>query len=220
MWKDGYHDLNELVLYAKRLFLRVAVTTNGTFPLAVPSDVLWVSIDGLKETHDMLRSNSFDMVLANLKTAAHPKIMVHFTMNKKNWREIDKLLEIVNNIPSVRAMTVQLFYDFEQGEEPLALSPPERKAALERVIKLKKLGFPILNSNNILKAMIENKWKCHNYLLCNVNPNGEITNGCYAENRGRVHCSNCGFTPVAEASGAIDLSLGSLLAGWRTYIKS
>jgi len=36
LWQDGNHDLHELVLHARKHFLRVAVTTNGTFPLDVP----------------------------------------------------------------------------------------------------------------------------------------------------------------------------------------
>lgn len=32
LWHDGNHDLHDLVNYAKKRFLRVAVTTNGTSP--------------------------------------------------------------------------------------------------------------------------------------------------------------------------------------------
>jgi len=86
LWRDGTHDLNDLILYAKNLFMRVAVTTNGTFPLDIPADVIWVSLDGSKETHDGLRSESFDRAWDNLKMADHPKILIHFTMNKKTGR--------------------------------------------------------------------------------------------------------------------------------------
>ena len=59
----------------------------------VPADVIWVSLDGLKQTHDRLRSESFDRVWENLKTATHPKILVHYTINRENWHELDALLE-------------------------------------------------------------------------------------------------------------------------------
>jgi len=219
LWRDGSHNLNELVLYAKKHFLRVAVTTNGTFPLDVPVDVLWVSLDGLKSTHDMLRSDSFDMVWNNLKEATHPNILVHLTMNKENWHDLDQLVELLKEVPAIRGMTLQLFYPYGQGEESLALSPKERKAALEKVIQLKKLGHPVLNSKNRLEAMIENGWTCHDDILINVDPDGSITTGCYVKNRGKVRCRDCGFTPVAEASGALDMLPGSLLAGWRIFIN-
>ncbi|HLA26333.1 MAG TPA: radical SAM protein [Syntrophales bacterium] len=37
MWQDGRYNLYDLIDYAKRHFPRVAVTTNGTFPLNVPA---------------------------------------------------------------------------------------------------------------------------------------------------------------------------------------
>ena len=218
LWRDGDHDLHDLVMVAKKRFLRVAVTTNGTFPLNVPADVIWVSIDGMNGTHDLLRSGSFDRVWANLKTATHPRVMVHFTMNRLNWRELDQLMEKLKNVPAVRGLTVQLFYPYDQGESPLALSTDERRMSLENVIRLKK-SYPIINSRGCLKAMIMNDWRCHDDVLINVDPDRTLTQGCYVKSRGRVNCRDCGFTPVAEASAALDFRPGSILAGWRAYLS-
>jgi MoaA/NifB/PqqE/SkfB family radical SAM enzyme len=44
MWQDGKYNLYNLIDHAKRHFPRVAVTTNGTFPLDVPADIIWVSL--------------------------------------------------------------------------------------------------------------------------------------------------------------------------------
>jgi hypothetical protein len=115
-------------------------------------------------------------------------------------------------------MTVQLFYPYNQGEQSLALSFHERKAALEKVIRLKKSGYPILNSISRLRAMIENTWVCHDDVLINAEPDGTITPGCYVKNRGEVKCRDCGFTPIAEASGALDFIPGAIFAGWRTLL--
>jgi MoaA/NifB/PqqE/SkfB family radical SAM enzyme len=219
LWRDGKHDLRELVLYAKKQFLRVAVTTNGTLPLDVPADVVWVSIDGLNETHNRLRSGSFERIWSNLAASGHPRIMVHFTMNRQNWRELEQLAEQLKQVPGVRGMSVQLFYPFDRGESPLALSPSERKEALENVIRLRRT-YPVINSERCLRAMIGNDWKCHDDLLINVDPDGSLTQGCYVKNRGNVDCRACGFSPVAEASGALNLHPGSILAGWRAYLSS
>ncbi len=218
LWRDGSHDLNDLVGYAKKHFLRVAVTTNGTFPLDIPADVIWVSVDGLNGTHDRLRSGSFARVWSTLNNAVHPRVMVHFTMNRHNWRELDQLVAQLRHVPAVRGLSVQLFYPYGQGESPLALSPGERKMALENVIRLKK-SYPIVNSEYCLHAMIGNTWRCHDDVLINIDPDGMMTQGCYVKGRGKVNCRECGFTPVAEASGALDLRLGSILAGWRAYFS-
>ncbi len=217
LWHDDGHDINDLVLHAKGLFSTVAVTTNGTFPLDIPSDILWVSLDGLPSTQDRLRGYSFDIVWHNLKRTSHPKLFVHFTMNRENWRELEGLLEMLKEIPALRGVTVQLFYPYGQGEAPLALPHEERREALENVIRLKD-KYPILNSRRSLKAMFENTWRCHDDILINVDPVGEITRGCYVKSWGRINCAACGFTSVAEASGALDLHIGSLVAGCRVFL--
>lgn len=219
LWRDGAFTFNDLVLHARQLFPRVAVTTNGTLPLDVPAHILWVSIDGPGDVHDDLRSGSFERIRHNLDKTSHEKIFVHMTLNRRNWKETARLAEWVRENRKIRGMTVQLFYPYGQGEAPLVLPPRERRLALESVIELKRKGYPILNSIGRLEAMIENTWTCHDDLLVNVDPDGTITRGCYVKSRGTVNCGDCGFTPVAEASGAYDLDRGSLLAGWRLFMR-
>ena len=220
LWSDGTRTFSDLARYARNRFLCTAATTNGTLPLDVPTDVLWVSLDGTKETHDRLRSGSFDRAWSNLEKASQVKLLVHFTMNRENWRDLATLLDELKQRPAVRGVTVQLFYPYGQGEEALALSPSERREAIQNVIKLKKRGYPILNSKQSLEKMISNGWKCHDGLLVNVDPDGSITRGCYVRSRGEVRCGDCGFTPVAELSGAFDWMPGSILAGWKAFVQS
>ncbi|MEI6125219.1 MAG: radical SAM protein [Pseudomonadota bacterium] len=218
LWQDGDYSLKDLICYAKKHFLRVAVTTNGTFPLAVPADVVWVSLDGLRQTQDRLRSSSFDRIWENLKAATRTKVLIHLTLNRENRHELEALLEKLKEVPAVRGMTVQFFYPYGQGEEDLRLLPSERKAAIETAIALKGRGYPIMNSARSLRAMLENTWDCAEDILINVDPDGTITRGCYAKRRGAIQCAECGFTAVAEASGALKLHPGAILSGWRTFI--
>jgi len=220
LWRDGSYRLHDLVLYAREHFLRVAVTTNGTLPLDVPSHTLWVSLDGLKETHDYLRSDSFDQICSNIKKTKHPRVFIHCTLNRRNWRNVDDLAKWVHEMPTLKGMTFQFFYPYNQGEDDLSLSPEERRAAIIKLLELKKSGLPILNSVGRLKAMVDNSWRCHDDILINVDPDGTITKGCYVKSRGEINCDACGFTPVAEASGALDFFPGSLYAGWRLFLKT
>lgn len=220
LWRDGAYRLHDLVRYARKRFLRVAVTTNGTLPLDVSAHTLWVSLDGLKETQDKLRCNSFDRISANLKNTIHPRVFIHCTINRVNWRDLESLAGWVRSMPNIRGMTIQFFYPYNQGEDDLALSPEERRSAIEKLLELKKRGFPILNSAGRLRAMADNRWRCHDDILINVDPDGTITPGCYVKSRGEVNCNACGFTPVAEASGALDFIPGSVLAGWKLFLKA
>ncbi len=219
LWHDGTKTFDDLARYARKRFLCTAATTNGTLALDAPVDVLWVSLDGTKETHDRLRSGSFDLVWDNLGTSPHRKLLAHFTMNRENWRNLERLLAMLKERPAVRGMTVQLFYPYGQGEGDLALGPADREEAVRSVIRLKERGYPIINSQAALEKMIANGWLCRDRLLVNVDPDGSITRGCYVRSRGEVRCSECGFTPVAELSGAFGLSPGSILAGWKAFVS-
>ncbi len=219
LWRDGDRRAHDLMELAKTLFLRVAVTTNGTLGLDLPAHVVWVSIDGLPETHDRLRSSSFARIRQNLEKTHHGKILIHHTINRENRHELKGLMDLLAGIPAVRGLTLQLFYPYGQGEEKLGLTASERREAIETAIALKRQGYPILNSTGRLRAMIDNSWTCRDDILINVDPDGTITQGCYAKNRGTVLCNHCGFTPVAEAVGALELRPASIMAGWRTFIS-
>ncbi len=123
LWNDGGMTFADLVRYAQDRFLCTAATTNGTMPLDAPVDVLWVSLDGTKETHDRLRSGSFSRAWENLGKSSHGKLLVHFTMNRENWRDLERLLDQLRQRPVVRGVTVQLFYPYDQGRRPWLLIP-------------------------------------------------------------------------------------------------
>ena len=56
LWHDGPHRLDDVVDYAHGLgFLTVVVYTNGTLPIRTSADTVFVSVDGLRDTHDALR---------------------------------------------------------------------------------------------------------------------------------------------------------------------
>ena len=52
----------------------------------------------------------------------------------------------------------------------LLFSLEERRAAIKKLLELKKSGLPILNSAGRLKAMLDNNWLCHDDILINVDP--------------------------------------------------
>lgn len=218
LWRDGSYSFSDLVQEARKHFFCVGATTNGTMPLDVPTDVLWVSIDGLKGTHDALRSSSYSALMENILSSRHPKLFVHYTLNSRNWRDFAAAAEVISSMDRVKGITVQFFYSYNQGEIDLSLDHYDRKKAILNILDLKRLGYPILNSVWGLKAMADNTWRCHDWLLANVEPDGSIHTGCYVKNRGEIRCRDCGFTPVAEASGAYALKPGSLRSGWDLFI--
>ena len=218
LWRDGGHAFADLALQARKLFPCVGATTNGTLPLDVPTDVLWVSVDGLKDTHDTLRSSSHDALVENIRQARHPKLFIHYTLNRRNVRDFPEAARALLSLEGVRGITVQFFYPYGLGEDDLSLTSVERRAAAEMVLGLKRSGLRILNSAWGLTSVGRGGWTCREWILANVEPDGGVSTGCYARNRGGAKCGECGFTPVAEASGAVGLHPGALMAGLKIFI--
>lgn len=212
LWRDGDHTLKDLVDFGRPLFYTIGATTNGTLPLEVPTDVLWVSIDGLEETHDYLRGRSFETIIKNIKASSHSNIFANITINRLNVREIPELVKYLKGL--VRGVTIQFFFPYPESEN-LSLSWEERSWVLEELMKLKGEGYPIADSYAALRALKDNSWKCEPWMLANVDPVGRINHGCYLLNRSPEDkpCSLCGFAAHTEISLAYQFNLEAIFAG-------
>lgn len=215
LWRDGAYTVKDIVKEAKKLFFSVGITTNGTFPIDVDADIVWVSIDGLRETHNKLRSDSFDRVISNITASNHPKIFAHITINSVNRQEIADLVNFISD--QVKGITVQFHYPYEEGEKDLSLTPEQRTGVLETLIQLKKRGLPVSNSYACLNALKNNTWKCHPWMIASVEPDGTITHGCYVQNRGTIACDKCGFSAHTELSLAYSGVLEAILLGNKIF---
>lgn len=214
LWRDGNYGLGEVVEEAKKLFYSVGVTTNGTFPLTINPHIIWVSIDGMKETNDSIRGKTFDVVMENIRHSRHPNILANITINKLNFREIPDLVRFLEG--KVKGVTIQFHYPYN-NEDYLCLSFPERRKVLEELITLKQQGFALSDSFECLRALRDNSWKCEDWMLANVEPDGRINFGCYVKNRGAINCSLCGFAAHTEISFAYQLMLNPILVGMKVF---
>lgn len=218
LWRDGCHELADIVEQAGRLFFSVGVTTNGTFPIKTDADIVWVSIDGMKQTHDRIRGRSFDRILANVEAASHPNIYAHVTINSLNCDEIPELVGFL--APRVKAITIQFHYPYQEVDGGLFLPFDRRRAVLDELINLKRQGAPLADSYACLKALKHNRWKCRPWTIASVDPDGKLTHGCYVKDRGAVFCERCGFSAHTEISLAYGGAPGSILAGSRIFRRS
>lgn len=216
LWRDGIHRPHDLIAYARRLYFSVGMTTNGTFPLDVPADVLWVSIDGFRETHNHLRGAPvFDRVIANVRASTHPRLFAHVTVNSVNAAEVPELLRFADGI--FRGITLQFYYPYNHKDE-LFLDFERREALLDEVIRLKRSGIRILNSTASLNALKHNTWKCRDNLIDNANPDGGMQQGCYLKSRADIDCARCGFSPHTEISLACRGNLQAIQSGLRIFM--
>ena len=218
LWRDGEHDLQSVVVEAKKRFFSVGVTTNGTFPIEIDSDIVWVSIDGLRDTHDRVRGKSFDRAIANIESSSHPRIYAHITINSLNWQEIPELIAFLSH--KVQGVTVQFHYPYQEVEDELFLPFDKRRKVLDALIEMKRHGLPVANSRACLEALKDNRWRCRPWMIASVDPNGKLTHGCYVKDRGEISCDKCGFSVHTEISLAYSGVLESIMVGNRIFSPS
>jgi MoaA/NifB/PqqE/SkfB family radical SAM enzyme len=214
LWKDGQHTIHDVVGTARSLFLSVGITTNGTFPLQVNANTIWVSIDGLRDTHDRIRDNSFDTVVKNIDNSRHPNIFANITINSINAAEIPDLVKFLKG--KIKGITIQFHYPYD-NDNALTLSFDERIDVLDRLIELKQEGYPIADSYRALEALKHNSWNCRDWMLANVDPDGTVNLGCYVRGRGDIQCARCGFAAHTEISLAYRWHVPSILAGRKIF---
>jgi MoaA/NifB/PqqE/SkfB family radical SAM enzyme len=216
LWRDGDHDLHDAIAEAKQRFYSVGVTTNGTFPIELDSDVVWVSVDGLRATHDQIRGRDcFDRIMSHIEASTHPRLYAHITINALNWTEVPELVHFL--APRVKGVTVQFHYPFQEIEEDLFLPFDQRRQVLDKLIHLKREGLPVINSRASLEALKGNRWTCRPWMIASVDPDGSVTHGCYLQNRGEISCERCGFSVHTEISLAYSGVIESILVGNRVY---
>jgi MoaA/NifB/PqqE/SkfB family radical SAM enzyme len=218
LWRDGRYRIDDVVEQARQRFYCVGMTTNGTQPLNLPTDVLWVSIDGFAETHNQLRGGQvFDQIMANIADSQHPRLFAHITVNSLNAPEVPDLVRFLSE--RVRGITVQFYYPYNHQYE-LYLAQPARGELIGRLLELKEQGYPLLNSRVSLKALGASGRRCDDWLIANANPDGSISQGCYVKGRADIDCSKCGFTPHTEISMAYQGKLDAIRAGVEIFFAS
>jgi MoaA/NifB/PqqE/SkfB family radical SAM enzyme len=214
LWRDGHYTITDVVTFAKTLFFSVGMTTNGTLPLTVPTNTLWVSIDGLRETHNRIRDNSFDRVIKHIHSSRHPNVYANITINKINYGEIPELVKFLSD--KIKGITIQFHYPYED-DDTLTLPFKERRQVLDTLIELKREGYPITDSYLCLESLKDNNWHCQDWMLANVEQDGSINLGCYVKGRGDIQCKMCGFAAHTEISLAYKWHLEAILVGRKIF---
>ena len=216
IWRDGAHKFEELVAEARERFFAVGVTTNGTLPLQTAADIVWVSVDGLRETHNRNRGPTFDRVMENIRTSPHPKLLANITISRLNVDEIPDLVQYLSEVEQIKGITIQFFYPYEESDD-LELTSKQRTQVLDHLIQMKRNGYPLLDSVPALKALKANTWRCRDWLVADAEPDGSVTFGCYLKTRGDIDCRKCGFAAHAELSLSFDGNLKAINAGRQIF---
>jgi MoaA/NifB/PqqE/SkfB family radical SAM enzyme len=214
LWHDGQRGLDDVVDYAHgRGFLTVVVYTNGTFPIRTSADTVFVSVDGLRETHDDLRGESFDRIMGSIRDSAHGSLYVNYTINNRNKHEIREFCEHVRGMEQIRG-TFFYFHTPYYGYDDLYVEVPEKRRILRQLMELRR-DYRILNSRAGLLSALRNDWKRPVH-VCSVYEKGVVFECCRFSHDPEL-CRNCGYLSYAEIDQALRLKPSALLNAMKYF---
>jgi MoaA/NifB/PqqE/SkfB family radical SAM enzyme len=214
LWHDGPQGLDDVVGYAHgRGFLTVVVYTNGTLPIRTSADTVFVSVDGLRDTHDALRGKSFDRIMGNIRDSAHASLYVNYTINNRNKEEIRDFCEHVHDLEHIRG-TFFYFHTPYYGYDELHIELPEKRRILRQLLELRK-DYRILNSRAGLLSALRNDWK-RPMRVCSVYEKGTVFECCRFRGDPEL-CRNCGYLSYAEIDQTLKLRPSALLNAMKYF---
>jgi MoaA/NifB/PqqE/SkfB family radical SAM enzyme len=197
LWKDGDKDLRDLIKAGKSIgYFVTGYTTHGTNVIMEESDVISVSLDGTREIHDSIRGPGvFDMLMAGLEKTTHPNVFANMVVMKPNLDNVRACVEFVGTNKRIKGIMLNFITPPPYELVPTAV---EKKAVVELAMKLKKEGYPILNTDRALKELLDEDYsaKCPYWVSWFVLPDGSEYTGCPM--KGTESCKKCGFDAVRE----------------------
>jgi MoaA/NifB/PqqE/SkfB family radical SAM enzyme len=213
LWEDGGRKIEDIVKLSREMgFKLIVIYTNGTFPLKISADAIFVSLDGLKDTNDNLRGVSYDKIIQNIRNSKHSNLWINFTINNKNFNEIESFCKEIENIKNIKGVMFY-FHTPYYGIDELFLNLENRKKIIEKIIDLKKSGFKILNSYACLRAVYNNDWQ-RPAKMCYVYANNKLFQCCRSIGNEEA-CDNCGYLSYAEIIHASKLRPSSIKTALR-----
>lgn len=201
-----YKNIFAMVEYIKSKNMCVIFITNGTQDISkINPDVFWVSIDGMKKSHNKIRGDGvFEKAISTLGKNRDRKILVLSTISKTNAGDIESFCEYFSS----SGLAHGLFFNFEYpytGIEDIALNTDERRSVAENIMRLKERYPKIMNSMSYLKS-VGRKKKCYPWLLVSVTADGEQRNDCMIKHIEEDDCSKCDMSCYGELSRMYEIN--------------
>ncbi|MDR0680622.1 MAG: radical SAM protein [Dysgonamonadaceae bacterium] len=215
LWHDGDKDLNSLIRLSKVIgFFSATITTNAQLPFSdSEANSIWVSLDGLGNFHDEIRGKgAFDRLVKNIATANHPHLSVNMVINSRNYTSVKETIEFVKNNPHIQSISLN-FHTPYAGTEDLFLDWDKRSEVIDLIIRMKKSGYPIMNSLSGLKRMKDNRFKKQCWVSNFILSDGTRLAECPGKIAGI--CDRCGFSMAGEMNAVFNLKPDTLFAGMK-----
>jgi MoaA/NifB/PqqE/SkfB family radical SAM enzyme len=183
-------DLVDILAYSRSLPLHTSLITNGTLLASRVEEiapyingVIYVSLDGLENTHDNIRGvkGSFRQAVGGIDAAKQKTaVTINTTVMAENMHEIVEMVRLAQELGT--KISVAVAHEYCNA----STSSPETKEILKiarQLIRMKQEGYPLVNSIGYFKVMAKEKiWKCKPWTMLNIDPQGNVVLPCYVHN--------------------------------------
>ena len=185
-------DLTEILAYSRSLPLHTSLVTNGTLLKSRIDEIapyingiVFVSLDGLEKTHDLIRgvNGCFKEAVQGI-TAAKRKVSVtiNTTIMADNIHEVEDTVKLAKDL-GVR-IVLSVAHEYHCNANASSPQADEIKKIAKQLIELKRKGYPIMNSINYFKVIAKEKnWQCKPWAMINIDTDGRMVLPCYVHNQ-------------------------------------
>ncbi|MDR1437256.1 MAG: radical SAM protein [Candidatus Symbiothrix sp.] len=215
LWRDGDKDLNSLIRLSKAIgFFSATITTNAQTPFSgSEADSVWVSLDGIGNFHDEIRGKgAFGRLVKNIAESGHPHLSVNMVINSLNYTSVKETVEFAKNNPHIQSISLNFHTPYE-GTEYLFLDWEKRAEVIDLIIRMKKSGYPIMNSVSGLKRMKDNRFRKQCWVSNFILSDGTRLTECQGKTAGV--CDRCGLSMAGEMNAIFNLKPDTVLAGMK-----
>lgn len=155
-------DIGEVINYAKLRGFYISFNTNGNLvPRKIDEikalDTICISLDGREANHDKNRGlGSFKKVMEAMDVVLQNNIplVLHATLTRDNMNDMEFLAELAEK-KNCRLQYSILYNPENIGDDRLVLTNAEIRDTVKKILELKKKGYPIYYSENVLRTAID-----------------------------------------------------------------
>jgi len=183
-------DLKDILAFSRSLPLQTSLITNGTLLESRIDEIapyingaIFVSLDGLEQTHDAIRgvSGSFAKAVQGINAAREKvAVTINTTVMAENIDEVESVVGLAKELGIKISVAIAHEYCNANASSP---APDKIPKIADRLIEMKQKGYPIVNSIGGLKVMAHKKdWHCKPWAIINIDADGNIVLPCYVRN--------------------------------------
>lgn len=218
LWEDEGKNIRDLIQEAKDIgFYIVNIVTNGTIDLDIPeADIIFLSLDGMRKTHDLIRGETYDIIMKNISKAYKSNICIYMAINKLNYLEVEEVGKLAKKHPNIKSISFN-FHTPYKGTEYLNLDKEEKEETINRIKGMIKEKIPVFNLKSALDEYLKNQWKRPCYQCVVSEDKKRYICGRCVEVEGL--CEECGYLFAVEFSLLFKGNIKIILEMLRTYLK-